>query len=435
MTPALTHSAFASKVKEEPVDGSALQMSHIHDVSTLPDSDDLAELRVNVDMANSTDSNSHNTPSTTSPDPSHSPISLPSFTVSSISSTPSSPIPADIEAMVNAIDFEFAATSKLLRPIRHRKRRRKVTEINPLEVWRCPHAPCEKIYKRTSSVSINRHKEVCEYRPGAAGTVKAAEASAASKQKSNSVEVLQLVQQLLSGEANGHNSLNQLMNLTSGGVSLEQLLTGALSEQLVKHITAQLINSPATGAVGAKAAGPSPTSTTARKRTNANAATVSELPELLRASSTPGTQAAAPLSKHKRIMITPPRENLLGHDTRTAHTEPSTPSTNGFNSLSLHSPASAPAASHLPHSTHHARSHSASLGRQHPQLIQGSFFGHGGLLTGLVGTVGNDLAKTRAANHAGEDKLDANAALSLKAAQVAMAQRELVASLYGHQQY
>ena len=439
MTASASHPAFTGKVKEEYVEIRSLGSSLLLDVSPLSD---LPELRVNVDMANyhSTDSadSSTSSPCTTSTDPSHSPISLPSFHASSyISSTPSSPIPADIEAMVNAIDFQFAAAEKLLRPIRHRKRRRKVAEINPLEVWRCQHAPCDKVYKRTSSVSINRHKEVCEYRPNATnGSASETVGGVKSKEKNTGIDVLQLIQQLLSGDENGQNPLGQLTSMASNGVSLEQLLTGALSEQLVKHITAQLAPTPVPAASVTKSNHASAsvkrsTPTAARKRAHTSS-TVSELPELMRASTTPATQPVSAPSTHKRIMITPPSEDLLGADTVPLMAEPSTPSPTGA-AVHFHSPLSAPVSSSLPHPTHHARSYSASLGRQYPQLVKGSFLGNGaGLLSGLVGTMNSELGRMRGGINGADEKVDATTALSLKAAQVALAQRELVASLFGH---
>ena len=398
-----------------------------------------ALLRVNVHMANEC----YPPFGSASPDGSHSPMSLPSFTASSLSSNPSSPVPADIEAMDNAIDFQFAATGKPLRPVRHRKRRRKVTEINPLEVWRCPHKPCDKIYKRTSSVSINRHKDVCEYKPltaaatsaaeGAGKPVKGAEAPAGNKNKN---DVLQLVQQLLSSEQvgeNGQSPISQLLSMATGGMSLEQLLAGALSEQIVKSISAQLASTPvAAAAVRAASASAAPATPAAGRKRSHHSTASSEMPALVRATSTPGMQAtphSAP-SLYKRI-VTPQREDT------TMAVSPSTPSPTAalpFPSLSVHSPVSAPAVARLPHSTHHARSCSAALARHYPQPVKGSFLGNGGFLTGLVGTMGNELVKARAAVAAAKEdhKVDATAALSLKAAQVALAQRELVASLYGH---
>ena len=434
----LSYPAFIPKVKEEPqVDSRSLHSSLLLGEANMLPLLDLPDLRVNVDMANEFGSYCH-TPCTTSPDASHSPISLPSFTVSSISSTPSTPVLADVEAMVNAIDFEFATTDKLMRPIRHRKRRRKVSEINPLEVWRCPNAPCEKNYKRTSSVSINRHKEVCEHRLGAAGKTGVGAGADQSATKSVGSEVLQLIQKLLSGKAaNDQQPLNQPMNMTTNDVSLEQLLTGALSEHILRSLTAQL-TTPALAASPAKPAAPfvTPTKPAAgRKRVFNSATSMSELPSLMRASTTPNTQPSA-RPTHKRLMVAAPSESLVADTVRALAYSPSTPSPTGamaFHSLTLRSPVSAPPASHLPRSTHHARSHSVSQGHQYPQHVRGSFVDNGGLLTGPIGTVGNDLAKARAASGSSDEKVDAVSALSLKVTSVAQAQRELVASLFGHQ--
>ena len=465
----------------------------------------LPGLRVNVYMANSTHSptshshshsHSHSsTPSTTSPSLTHSPISLPSFTASTTSpstsspsspspSTPCSPISDELDAMDNAIDFQFAATGKPSRPIRHRKRRRKVSEISVMEVWRCANRPCDKIYKRTSSVSINRHKEVCEHRAITLGTLgdvssKLSNASIFSLKEgtagSNGAgsDVLTLIQQLLSvdgvsanaagniSSSNGQNALSQLLNMATGGVSLEQLLTGALSEHLIRQLTAQLAPTPASNNTPAAqtappAATPAATSIPAagRKRSYSSAngngsASTGDLPALTRSTTTTPTSLASPHSAppqaHKRITVTQLSENDI----------PSTPSpTSALNmhNFNLHSPHSAPPTptyhhlyqqhqqqqqTPLPHSSYHARSHSASLNRQQyhtPQLIRGSFLGGAGGAGGLLaGLVGNDLVKAARVAGCGGEKMDAMAALSLKAAQVAMAQRELVANLFGHQ--
>ena len=405
--------------------------------------------------------------------------------------------------MDNAIDFQFATAYTPLRTIRHRKRRRKVDEINVCEIWRCGNAECSKIYKRTSSVSINRHKEECEYRViGSEATdplsqQQQQESGSSVSGSGSSADVMQLIQQLLSGESESGgggsstkvaNPLTKLLSMATDGVSLEQLLTGALSEHLIRHLTAQQTSttSPTTTTPAATLAALSSTTTplavktpaaaaAGRKRSyrtpsiNSASASTGDLPSLTRSSTTPATLAttqlsAPPHTPQKRIKVLVPRDD----DVRVATTadsipapmmmhmeHPSTPSpTNALSVhlLSLHSPHSTPAASHhhyqmlhyqqqqqqytLPHSVHHARAYSALMGRQHynhhntPQPVRGSFLNSGGLLTGLVG---NELVKARVAG-VGEGKLDATAALSLKAAQVAMAQRELVANLFGHEQ-
>ena len=73
---------------------------------------------------------------------------------------------AEDDAINNAVDFgSFSKSSKASRKPRHRKKRRAVTDIDSHELWKCSFRPCDKIYKRTSSVSIHKHRETCEHRP------------------------------------------------------------------------------------------------------------------------------------------------------------------------------------------------------------------------------------------------------------------------------
>ena len=48
---------------------------------------------------------------------------------------------------------------------RTRNKRRRVEDISPHEIWRCPFPPCPKIYKRTSTISIQNHRIACAHRP------------------------------------------------------------------------------------------------------------------------------------------------------------------------------------------------------------------------------------------------------------------------------
>ena len=44
-----------------------------------------------------------------------------------------------------------------------RKRRRRTAELTAKELWRCPNNGCTKVYKRTSTISVNVHKKNCTY--------------------------------------------------------------------------------------------------------------------------------------------------------------------------------------------------------------------------------------------------------------------------------
>jgi hypothetical protein len=48
-----------------------------------------------------------------------------------------------------------------VKPVRSRKRRRHLEDIPECEIWRCNSSPCAKIFKRTSSISIQNHRDTC----------------------------------------------------------------------------------------------------------------------------------------------------------------------------------------------------------------------------------------------------------------------------------
>ena len=62
-----------------------------------------------------------------------------------------------------------ATTTKSAKP-RQRAHKRKTTELTDKERWYCPNHGCNKIFKRTSSISINAHKQQCQYARYGAGT-------------------------------------------------------------------------------------------------------------------------------------------------------------------------------------------------------------------------------------------------------------------------
>ena len=57
-----------------------------------------------------------------------------------------------------------SSSSSVLYTDTMRQRRRRTAELNDKELWRCPNNGCIKVYKRTSTISVNAHKTNCTFR-------------------------------------------------------------------------------------------------------------------------------------------------------------------------------------------------------------------------------------------------------------------------------
>ena len=98
-----------------------------------------------------------------------------------------------------------------------------MTDIKSTEIWHCQWGGCEKIYKRTSSVSINKHKETCEWRPVGWGTPGGGVEGAVGE--GGGVLTLGMLQGMLRGEGG------------AGGVGmLEGILAGAMNATLMQQL-------------------------------------------------------------------------------------------------------------------------------------------------------------------------------------------------------
>ena len=143
-----------------------------------------------------------------------------------------------------------SARSASGRVFRHRKKRRKAVDIAPAELWHCSFAPCDKIYKRTSSVSINKHKLTCEHRPDElTGLTPLQHAAAAAVCLPQQPQLVQQARQLLPtpDEAAAMMEDEEALSLPGSPLSpsspchvveLERVLAGALSKSMIAHIAA-----------------------------------------------------------------------------------------------------------------------------------------------------------------------------------------------------
>jgi hypothetical protein len=127
------------------------------------------------------------------------------------------------------------------RVFRHRKKRRKAADIAPGELWHCSFAPCKKIYKRTSSVSITKHKNTCQHRPDDGTGFPPVQDAAAAICLPQQEQFMQHSRQLTAA------AQEEAASLADSPVSppspcdvvqLQRVLAGVLSESMIAHIAA-----------------------------------------------------------------------------------------------------------------------------------------------------------------------------------------------------